>query len=198
MTDAVERLIRPRSIAIVGASPDTGKLTGRPFAYLKKHGYQGRIYPVNPRYKTIGDDACYPDVASLPTPPDVGLVLLGSERVTEAVSELSKRGARAAIVLASGFGESGPEGRARQAKLKEAAGPMRLLGPNTIGLVNVTDGIMLSASAALELEGISAGNGIAERRHSRFRPVPRGRKGNRVFAFDRDGQRIRSWRFGIH
>ena len=157
MTDAVERLIRPRSIAIVGASPDTGKLTGRPFAYLKKHGYQGPIYPVNPRYKTIGDDACYPDVASLPTPPDVGLVLLGSERVTEAVSELSKRGARAAIVLASGFGESGPEGRARQAKLKEAAGPMRLLGPNTIGLVNVTDRIMLSASAALELEGISAG-----------------------------------------
>jgi acetate---CoA ligase (ADP-forming) len=157
MTDAVERLIRPRSIAIVGASPDTDKLTGRPFAYLKKHGYQGRIYPVNPRYKTIGDDACYPDIASLPTPPDVGLVLLGSERVTEAVSELSKRGTRAAIVLAGGFGESGPEGRARQAKLKEAAGPMRLLGPNTIGLVNVTDGIMLSASAALELEGISAG-----------------------------------------
>jgi acetate---CoA ligase (ADP-forming) len=158
MIEAVDRLIKPRSIAIIGASPDTQKLTGRPLAYLKKHGYRDRIYPVNPRYTAIGDYDCYPDVASLPDAPDVGLVLLGADRVIEAVSELSKRGAGAAIVLASGFSESGAEGHARQARLKEAAGSMRLLGPNTIGLVNVTDGIMLSASAALELEDISAGN----------------------------------------
>jgi acetate---CoA ligase (ADP-forming) len=158
MLEAVQRLITPRSIAIIGASPDTGKLTGRPLAYLRKHGYRQQIYPVNPRYEKIEEYNCYPDVASLPDAPDVGLVLVGSERVFDAVTQLSERGAKAAIVLASGFGESGPEGLIRQKRLKEAAGNMRLLGPNTIGLVNVTDGIMLSASAALELDGIAPGD----------------------------------------
>ena len=157
MVDAIERLMNPRSIAIIGASPDPAKLTGRPLAYLKKHGYAHHVYPVNPRYQTIGDYRCYPDIASLPAAPDVALVLLGSDRVVEAVSQLSERGTGAAIVLAGGFGESGPEGQVRQALLKKAAGAMRLLGPNTIGLVNITNGIMISASAALELDGVVAG-----------------------------------------
>ena len=71
--------------------------------------------------------------------------------------ELAAIGTGAAIVLASGFGESGPEGRARQEELKRAAGSMRLLGPNTIGLVNVTDRIVLSASNALVTEEIVPG-----------------------------------------
>ncbi len=111
MSEAIERLIRPRSIAIIGASPNEGKLTGRPLAYLKKYGYRQKIYPVNPRYQAIDEYRCYPDVASLPEAPDVGLVLLGSDRVIDVVTQLSQRGARAAVVLAGGFGESGPKGR---------------------------------------------------------------------------------------
>lgn len=155
---ALDRLITPRSIAIVGASSDPAKLTGRPLAYLDGYGYPHPIYPINPRERMIGDRRCYPDAATLPEAPDVALVLVGSDRVTDAVKQLSARGAAAAIILAGGFGESGPEGAQRQRDLIEAAGPMRLLGPNTIGLVNLTDGIPLSASATLEGEALRAGN----------------------------------------
>ncbi|MBH5371938.1 acetate--CoA ligase family protein [Bradyrhizobium glycinis] len=154
---AIERLIRPRSIAVIGASADPGKTSGRPVSYLRKHGFAGAIYPVNPKVKEIGGLACYADVASLPDVPDVGLVLLGAERAHVAVRELSARGAAAAIVLASGFTETGAEGAARQQQLMQAAGSMRLLGPNTIGLVNLTDNIVLSASGALAMDHFPAG-----------------------------------------
>lgn len=155
--DAIGRLIRPRSVAIIGASADATKTSGRPVAYLQKHGFAGNIYPVNPKVAEIGGVVCYPDVASLPDVPDVGIVLLGAERAHVAVRELSKRGTAAAIVLASGFTETGAEGAERQKQLMEAAGSMRLLGPNTIGLVNLTDSIVLSASGALAMDHFPAG-----------------------------------------
>lgn len=145
----LDRLLKPRSVAIIGASADTDKLTGRPLAYLEKLGYRDTIYLVNPRYPTIGNRPCYPDAAALPEAPDVAIVLVGASRVIETIGQLRAIGAGAAIVLASGFGESGEEGQRQQRALKDAAGPMRLLGPNTIGLINITDGIALSASAAL-------------------------------------------------
>ncbi|MDD1528062.1 6-carboxyhexanoate--CoA ligase [Bradyrhizobium sp. WBOS7] len=154
---AIERLIRPRSIAIIGASADPTKTSGRPVSYLQKHGFAGEIYPVNPKVGEIGGLKCYADVASLPDVPDVGLVLLGAERAHIAVRELSERGAAAAIVLASGFTETGAEGAARQHQLMQAAGSMRILGPNTIGLVNLTDNIVLSASGALAMDRFPAG-----------------------------------------
>jgi acetate---CoA ligase (ADP-forming) len=155
--DAIGRLFQPRSIAVLGASSDASKLAGRPVAYLQRHGFAGRIYPVNPRYQELAGLTCYPDVRALPERPDVGLILLASDRVVEAARQLSQAGASAAIVLAGGFGETGAEGQRRQQELKAAAGAMRLLGPNTIGLVNVTNRIMLSASGAMELEEFPAG-----------------------------------------
>ena len=154
---ALERLIRPRSVAVVGASADASKLTGRPVDYLQKHGFSGAIYPVNPRVTQIGSLVCYPDVLSLPEIPDVGLVLLGQEGAQQAVCDLAACGAAAAIVLASGYGETGEEGVRREQALKQAAGRMRLLGPNTIGLVNLNDGVVLSASGALEIDDLPTG-----------------------------------------
>jgi acyl-CoA synthetase (NDP forming) len=156
--NALEKLLRPRSVAIVGASADEGKLTGRPLLYLEKYGFTGAIYPVNPRYETIGRHRCYPEIAALPEAPDVAIVLVGGARVIDAVRQLEAIGTAAAIVLASGFGESGPEGKARQEELKRAAGTMRLLGPNTIGVVNISERIVLSASNALVTDEIIVGN----------------------------------------
>ena len=155
--NAIARLIRPRSVAVIGASADPGKTSGRPVSFLQKHGFSGAIYPVNPKVERIGDLTCYPDVGALPAVPDVGIVLLGAERAHLAVRELSKRGAAAAIVLASGYTETGEEGALRQKQLLEAAGSMRILGPNTIGLVNLTDNIVLSASGALAMDHFPAG-----------------------------------------
>jgi acyl-CoA synthetase (NDP forming) len=156
--DAISRLLRPRSVAIIGASADAAKTAGRPVSYLVKHGFAGDIYPVNPKVDRIGELTCYPDIAALPTVPDVGIVLLGAERAHLAVRDLAARGTAAAIVLASGYTETGAEGARRQKHLIEAAGSMRILGPNTIGLVNLTDNIVLSATGALEMDHFPAGS----------------------------------------
>ena len=155
--DAISRLLQPRSVAIIGASADPTKTAGRPVAYLRKHGYTGHILPVNPKADHIGDLPCYADIAALPVVPDVGIVLLGAERAHLAVRELAARGTAAAIVLASGYTETGEDGARRQRQLIEAAGSMRILGPNTIGLVNLTDNIVLSATGALEMDHFPVG-----------------------------------------
>jgi acyl-CoA synthetase (NDP forming) len=156
--DAISRLIKPRSVAVIGASADASKTAGRPVSYLVKHGFAGELYPVNPKASRIGELPCYPDVASLPTAPDVGIVLLGAERAHLAVRDLAARGTAAAIVLASGYTETGEVGARRQKQLLDAAGSMRILGPNTIGLVNLTDNIVLSATGALEMEHFPVGS----------------------------------------
>ena len=155
--DAISRLLQPRSVAVIGASADPTKIAGRPVAYLQKHGFAGHILPVNPKADRIGDLPCYPDINSLPVVPDVAIVLLGAERAHLAVRDLAARGTAAAIVLASGYTETGEDGARRQRQLIEAAGSMRILGPNTIGLVNLTNKIVLSATGALEMDHFPVG-----------------------------------------
>ena len=115
--DAIGKLLSPHSVAVVGASADPTKTSGRPVSYLVKHGFAGQIYPVNPKVKQIGELTCYPDIGTIPGTPDVGIVLLGAERAHLAVRELSARGTAAAIVLASGYTETGEEGAKRQKQL---------------------------------------------------------------------------------
>ncbi len=154
---ALHPILNPRSIAVVGASNDPAKLTGRPIAFLQAQGYDGSIYPVNPRSDAVAGLKSYASIADLPEAPDLGLILLGANRVVDAVRDLSERGCKAAVVLASGFGEAGEEGRALQLELRAAAGEMRILGPNTIGLVNLTDRIPLTASGAMEMSDFPVG-----------------------------------------
>ena len=149
---SLERLFRPRSVALIGASSDPAKIGGRPLHFLVKHGFRGDIWPVNPRAEKIGGIRCYPDIGSLPGAPDVAMVLVGPAHAEASVRALAARGTGAAIVLAGGFAESGHDGAERQEALLKAAGDMRLLGPNTIGLLNMSDDITLSASGALDVE----------------------------------------------
>ena len=155
--NALDKLFQPASVAVIGASADPRKTAGRPVAYLRKHGYPGQILPVNPKVAQIDGLPCYPDIASLPCVPDVAIVLLGAERAHVAVRELAEMGCAAAIVLASGYTETGAEGERRQQQLLQAAGKMRILGPNTIGLVNLTASIVLSPSGALEMDHFPKG-----------------------------------------
>ncbi|MCP1200574.1 acetate--CoA ligase family protein [Notoacmeibacter sp. MSK16QG-6] len=150
-------LWNPESVAVVGASADPKKTGGRPVEYLIRHGFEGDIWPINPRVDEIAGRPCFATVADLPAAPDVAIVLLGVERAEAAVRDLAAKGCKLAIVLASGYGEAGEEGRRRQEALRDAAGKMRLLGPNTIGAMDLSRGIVLSASGALEDEDIPKG-----------------------------------------
>jgi acyl-CoA synthetase (NDP forming) len=155
---ALDSLFQPRSVAVIGASADANKTSGRPIDLLQKQGFKGAIYPVNPRVSEINGLKCYASIADLPTVPDVAMVLLGAERAQGAVRELAALGVSFCIVLASGYAETGEAGATRQAALVAAAGKMRLLGPNTIGLVNLTDGIVLSPSGAMDMPYFERGS----------------------------------------
>ena len=142
MGDAVDCLINPRSIAVIGASPDTAKLNGRPVHYLVRDGFKGRIYPVNPKYDEIEGLACYPAIEDLPEAPDLGIVVVAARRVAAAVESLGKAGTKTALVFSSGFSEMGDEGRALEAELLAAAEAqgVRICGPNNLGVINAFDG----------------------------------------------------------
>lgn len=154
---ALDALFKPGKVAIVGASADPTKTGGRPVNYLQQHGFSGQIWPINPKVAEIAGLTSYASVADLPDTPDAAIVLLGAERAHLAVRELAERGTKLAIVLASGFGEAGEAGQARQDQLRQAAGKMRLLGPNTIGAMDLHNRIVLSASGALEGKNLPAG-----------------------------------------
>ena len=134
-------LLSPRSIAVVGASDKRKKLGGRILRHLRRHGYEGDIWPVNPSHDMIEGLPCYPSVATLPGVPDLGLVVLTPEASVSAVEALAAQGAKACAVLASGFNEIGPHGALLERRMAIAAQQhgMLLLGPNTLGFVNAFD-----------------------------------------------------------
>jgi acyl-CoA synthetase (NDP forming) len=134
----LDALMRPRSVAIIGASNDPGRVPGLTVAYLKKAGFAGDIWPVNPTRETVQGLAAYPTVASLPATPDVAIIVVPLPLVQQAVEDCAARGVKAAIVFTTGFGEADEVGVAAERKLVETAraAGMRLLGPNCLGLFN--------------------------------------------------------------
>ena len=137
-------LLSPRSIAILGASADFGKVNGRTLRYLLDKRYAGRIFPVNPKYGRIGDLVCYPDIASLPEAPDLAVVAVPARAVASSLRDLGRRGVKAAIVFSSGFSELGPAGRALEEEAAAAAraAGLRLCGPNCLGLINAYERVI--------------------------------------------------------
>ena len=131
-------LLAPRSIAVVGASeaPDSW---APEFARSLRHlGYEGVLHPVNPKYGEVWGRRCYASVADVPGPVDLAVVLVPARVAVRVVEECGRAGVRSAMVVSSGFAEAGPEGRALQGELREAALRHRLpvLGPNVEGFVN--------------------------------------------------------------
>lgn len=140
----LQPLLNPRSIAILGASSDFGKVNGRTLKYLLEKGYAGRIFPVNPKYQEIGGVRCYPDVAAIREPVDLAVVALPARLVSASVRELGKHGVGCAVVFSSGFAETGEAGRALEQELVAAAraAGVRLCGPNCLGVINAFDRVI--------------------------------------------------------
>jgi acetyltransferase len=134
-------MLHPRSIAIVGATPDSNKLNGRPLHFLRRDGYAGAIWPVNPRYADIDGLKCYPDIAALPGAPDMAIIAVAAARAEETIAALGAKGCPVAVLFSSGFGELGAEGKALERSLiaTARASGVRICGPNTLGLVSAFD-----------------------------------------------------------
>ncbi|MFC7738691.1 acetate--CoA ligase family protein [Roseomonas sp. GCM10028921] len=149
MRPAPAALLSPRSIAVVGASGDVTKTASRPLRFLRAGGFAGPIYPIARRETVMGERA-FPSLSALPERPDHAFVLLPTEDAIAAVAECAGLGVPAVTVLAGGFSEAGPEGAAREDALRTSlrGTQTRLLGPNSIGLVNLHHRMVLTANAA--------------------------------------------------
>ena len=143
-------LFSPTSIAVIGASDDPGKTSGRPVLFLRRAGFKGAVYPINPRRETVLGERAWPSIASLPELPDLVYIVSPTERVIDAVEECARAGVRVVTILASGFSEVGAEGLAREQQLLEIVERtgIRIVGPNSLGVVNVHEHVMLTANAA--------------------------------------------------
>lgn len=135
-------LLNPASVAIVGASDNADKIGGRPIYYMRKHGYQGKVFPINPQRSEVQGQKAWPCIAALPEVPDLVIIAVPGDKAVEAVDECAALGVKGAIVVSAGFSEVSQAGReiqeAMTARARQAG--MRIVGPNTQGLANFGNG----------------------------------------------------------
>ncbi|PNU04409.1 acyl-CoA synthetase [Novosphingobium guangzhouense] len=148
----LDALFAPRSIALVGASDDAARIGGRPLRYLRASGYQGRVYPVNPKRETVQGQRAWPSIGALPEVPDLALLAVPAAATRAAVEDCVAKGVKAAIIFAAGFAEMGEEGRDEQARIVAVAraGGLRLLGPNCLGAADSSIGYYGTFSVMLD------------------------------------------------
>jgi len=142
----INRLLRPRSIAIVGASGTPGSLGNNVMKYLEKMGYDGDIHLINPKRDEIDGVPCIKSPADLPEGVDAAILAIPRVAVLGAIKALAERKCGAAVIFAAGFAEAGEEGLAAQAEIGEIARAAGMIveGPNCLGCVNYVDGIPLT------------------------------------------------------
>lgn len=139
MRSAMDALLDPQSIALIGASADAGRIGGLPLELLTRFGYAGQIYPVNPKYEEVFGLRCWPEIEAVPGPVDLAVLAIGASDVTAMLQRCHAQGVRAAIVYAAGFAEAGEAGARLQQALEAFAAEsgMAIAGPNCMGFANL-------------------------------------------------------------
>ena len=152
-------LFEPRSVALVGASPDLSKNNSRPQRFLKRFGFSGRVLPINPTRTEVLGERAYPDLRAAPGPIDHAFIMVPSKAVPEVIDQCCELRIPVATLFTAGFAELGNEGAQRQREMvrKARSAGVRLLGPNCMGVINVHDRIPLSVNAVIEREELVPG-----------------------------------------
>ena len=138
MSDHLELFFNPNGVAIIGASTNPLKLSHGVVRNLKNCGYQGPIYPVNPKGDEILGLRVYPSIVEVPDPIELAVIMIPAPYVPATLEECGQRGIKAVIVITGGFREAGADGAAKELQLKEIANRygMRLIGPNCVGVMD--------------------------------------------------------------
>jgi acyl-CoA synthetase (NDP forming) len=152
-------LLAPQSVAIVGQSNDATKTAGRPLKYLRQAGYAGRVYPVNPRRDEVLGERAWPSLADLPEVPDHAYVVASTDATMEAIEECGRIGVPVVTALANGFSETGAEGTARETRIRDIlkTSGTRLVGPSSLGVVDLRHKTFLTANAAFDEPDLPVG-----------------------------------------
>ncbi len=154
-----EALFAPRSVALVGQSNDAGKTAGRPLKFLRQAGFAGRIYPVNARRDEVLGERAWPSLEALPEVPEHAYIVAPTDAAMEAIEACGRLGVAVATVLSDGFAEAGAAGIARESRLTEIVQStgMRIVGPSSLGIVNLRNGALLTANAAFDEADLPVG-----------------------------------------
>lgn len=149
----LQHLFNPRSIAILGASSDLNKVSGRPLGYMLRFDYPGKIYPINPKYQEIAGVKCYPDIKAVPGEIDILMVIIPAGEVLSNLRVGLGKGVKAAVIISGGFAEVGGEGKKLQQKLSSFAKEtgMLIYGPNTTGFLSLANRTVATFSQGLEV-----------------------------------------------
>ena len=154
-----QAFLKPKSIAIIGASADPKKTGSRIQRFLVAHCYKGKIFPVNPNRDYISGLKCYENLKKIEEKVDHIFIALDGDKIIDSINDAISIGAKCATILSGGFSEAGLEGANLENKILDIAqkGNLRILGPNSIGIINISDSVILSANAMLELPKLKKG-----------------------------------------
>jgi acetyl coenzyme A synthetase (ADP forming)-like protein len=147
---SLDAVFRPRSVAVVGASRDRGSIGYSIVHNLVRGEFAGAIFPVNPRASAIHSLKCHPSLGAIPDPVDLAVITVPRALVAGVVDEAIAKGVRGLVVITAGYGETGDEGRALEAGLRDAvrAAGVRMIGPNCMGVINTDADVSLDATFA--------------------------------------------------
>jgi acyl-CoA synthetase (NDP forming) len=156
---SIKALLQPSTIAIAGASSDPGKLGSLPLAFLLKHGYAGAIYPVHPKLDEISGIRCFRSMAEIAGDVDLLVIAVPAARIVDLLNDCRAGQVKSALILSSGFAETGPEGAALQRELRGKAFEkgIRFIGPNSVGVANLHEKVIPSISQVFDQAGLAAG-----------------------------------------
>jgi acyl-CoA synthetase (NDP forming) len=151
-SSSLDCFFAPASVAVVGASPDQEKIRGQLVPALRKNGYTGRLYPVNPSYNEVAGLGCFPSIAAIGSPVDLALVAIPAAGVPKALEDCAAAGARFAVVISSGFADGDSADRALQDEVAEIARRtgLRVAGPNSEGFHSEVARVTATFSPAME------------------------------------------------
>lgn len=153
----LKTLFHPRSVALIGASSEKSKISGRPLRFFREFGYGGRVYPVNPKYQEIDGMPCFTSPGDIPGELDLAVITLPAFAVPGALEECGKKGVKAAAIISSGFAEVGGEGMRLQEELQRISAQygIALCGPNCSGFLYVPEKVTASFTVGID-EGFPA------------------------------------------
>jgi len=150
-----EQFFSPKSVAVIGASREPGKLGSQILSNIISGQFQGKIYPVNPKATEISGLKCYPDISSIPDVPELAVVVVPAKFVASVIEECGRKGTKSAVVISAGFKESGPEGRKREEELVEISNKYgcRIIGPNCLGIIDTYSDLNVSFAPVMPAKG---------------------------------------------
>ncbi|MEI6775710.1 MAG: acetate--CoA ligase family protein [Chloroflexales bacterium] len=151
----LETIFSPRSLAVVGASPDPERLGHVVLKNIIVNGYAGSIYPIHPTATVVLDLPAYPSITVLPEVPDLVVIVIPPEHVIAVVEECGKKGVKGLVVITAGFKEVGGEGKEleRQLLAKVREYGMRMIGPNCLGIIDTVSDLNVSFAGMMPLSG---------------------------------------------